>query len=257
MHTGTALHPTGSDFFFAIASDGDLFAIKKSGTETHSTEVHVLSAESRYQKFQLQTGTALHETDETFEFLLAPNRDLFAIKKARTGTNSTEVHVLSAASKYSKFIKQTGTAIHETDETFTFGLRMNRDLVAIKKSRTGTHTTEVHVLSAASNYKKFVLQTGTALHETDASFAFALAHNGDVFAIKKSATDTKSTEVHVLQASEGYSKFSAQVGTVLHVTDDTWAFGVTVNRELFGIKKSNTGTGKTEVHIVDLPPWQR
>ena len=48
-----------------------------------------------YQEFILHTGTALHETDATFEFLLADNRDLFAIKKSKTGSHSTEVHVLS------------------------------------------------------------------------------------------------------------------------------------------------------------------
>ncbi|MCC3776489.1 VCBS repeat-containing protein [Streptomyces sp. UNOB3_S3] len=78
----------------------DLLAIKKSGTGTNSTEVHVLSGASNYQRFILQTGTALHETDRTFAFSVADwNRDgrpdLVAIKKSNTGTNSTEVHILS------------------------------------------------------------------------------------------------------------------------------------------------------------------
>ena len=54
-----------------------------------------------YQRFLLQTGTALHDMDDTFAFAVAPNRDLFAIKKSNTGTNSTEVHILSAAIKRS------------------------------------------------------------------------------------------------------------------------------------------------------------
>ena len=54
-------------------------------------------------RFILQTGTALHETDATFEFALGDwnhdgTLDLVAIKKSKTGTNSTEVHVLSGAS---------------------------------------------------------------------------------------------------------------------------------------------------------------
>ncbi len=40
------------------------------------------------------------------------------------------------------------------------------DLFAIKKSATGSNKTEVHVLSAASGYKAFSLQTATGLHET-------------------------------------------------------------------------------------------
>jgi hypothetical protein len=253
LQTGTALHETDHTFDFALASNGDLFAIKKSNTGSHSTEVHVLSAASTFQQFVLQTGTALHETGADFQFLVAANRDLFAIKKSGTGTNSTEVHVLSAASGYHSFSLQTGTALHETGANFEFALAPNRDLFAIKKSSTGTRTTEVHVLSAASGYRQFVLQTGTALHETGATFEFALAGNRDLFAIKKSNTGTASTEVHVLSSASNYQQFSLQTGTALHETGSTFTFDVTGARDLFAIKKAGTGTNSTEVHIVNLP----
>jgi hypothetical protein len=253
LQTGTALHETDDTFAFALASNNDLFAIKKSNTGTHMTEVHVLPAASNYQQFILQTGTVLHETDATFEFLLAANRDLFAIKKSNTGSNSTEIHVLSAASNYKNFILHTGTALHETDASFEFALAPNCDLVAIKKSNTGTHSTEVHVLSASSNYQQFVLQTGTALHETDVTFEFALASNRDLVAIKKSNTGTHSTEVHVLSVASNYQQFILQTGTVLHETDQSFTFDITASRDLFAIKKRNTGTHTTEIHIVNLP----
>jgi hypothetical protein len=255
LHTGTALHETDNTFAFALAPNRDLFAIKKSHTGTNSTEVHVLSAVSNYQEFVLRTGTALHETDDTFAFALAPNRDLFVIKKNRTGTNSTEVHVLSAVSNYQEFVLRTGTALHETDDTFVFALAPNCDLFAIKKNRTGTNSTEVHVLSAVSNYQEFVLRTATALHETDDTFAFVLAPNRDLFTIKKSRTGTNSTEVHVLSAASNYQEFVLRTGTALHETDDTFAFGLVYWNadfaiDLMAIKKSNTGTHSTEVHIL-------
>ena len=99
-----------------------------------------------YEVFSLQTGTALHPTDQTFEFAVAPNRDVFAIKKSNTGTGTTEIHVLSAASGYKNFSLQTGTALHPTDQTFEFAVPPNRDVFAIKKSNAGTGTTEIHVL---------------------------------------------------------------------------------------------------------------
>jgi len=76
-------------------------------------------------------------------------------------------------------------------------------LVAVKKSGTGTGTTEVHVLSGKSNFQQFILQTGTALHATDATFDFAMTDwDGkgrlDLVAVKMSGTGTGSTEVHVL-----------------------------------------------------------
>ncbi len=108
----------------------DIVAIKKSETGTNTTEVHLLSAASGYRRFIQQTGTALHVTDDTFSFLLAPNRDLFAIKKSKTGTNTTEVHVLSAASGYQEFIQHTGTALHMVKDNFDFANGIMEDLDA-------------------------------------------------------------------------------------------------------------------------------
>jgi hypothetical protein len=146
----------------------------------------------------LHTATALEETDDDYEFEIAPNDDLIVIKKSATGSGSTEVHVLSAVSGYQEFSLHTGTALHETDETFTFVLARNRDLVALKLSDTGSHSTEVHVLSAADNYASFSLQTGTDLQETDDSYGFLMAQNRDLVVLKKRDTGTSSTEVHVL-----------------------------------------------------------
>ena len=252
LQTGTALTETDDTFAFAVAPNNDVFAIKKSKTGTNSTEVHVLSAADNYQQFSLQTGTVLPETDETFDYLLMPNRDLCAIKKRNTGSNSTEVHILSADSNYQSFVLQTGTPLHETDDSFEFALASNGDLVVIKKSRTGTNSTEVHVLSATDNYQAFSLQTGTVLHETDDAFEFALASNRDLVAIKKRNTGTNSTEVHVLSAASNYQQFVLQTGTALHETDRSFTFDMTLSRDLVAIKKRNTGTRTTEIHIANL-----
>jgi hypothetical protein len=250
LQTGTALHETGDTFQFALASNGDLFAISKSGTGSGTTEVHVLSAASGYQEFSLHTATALHETGPEFDFALTADRDLVAIAKSGTGSGTTEVHILSAASNYSEFSLHTATALHETGDTFEFELAGNGDLFAISKSGTGTGTTEVHVLSAASGYQEFSLHTGTALHETGANFKFLLADNGDLFAISKSATGTGSTEVHVLSAASNYSTFSLHTGTALHETGASFDFLLAANRDLYAISKSSTGTGTTELHVL-------
>ncbi|MFD7502164.1 VCBS repeat-containing protein, partial [Streptomyces sp. NPDC059850] len=67
---------------------------------------------------------------------------------------------------FSGFVLQTGTPLHETDDTFASLVadwdRDGRpDLIEVKKSATGTNSTEVHILSGASNFQRFVLQTGT------------------------------------------------------------------------------------------------
>ncbi|MBJ7900953.1 MAG: hypothetical protein GC158_13790, partial [Cyanobacteria bacterium RI_101] len=182
LQIGTALHETGNNFAFSILPNGDLVAIKKSGTGSGKTEVHILSASSNYQSFRLQTGTALHETGDNFAFSVLPNGDLVTIKKSGTGSGKTEVHILSASSNYQSFRLQTGTALHETGDNFAFGVLPNGDLVAIKKFGTGSGKTDVHILSASSNYQSFRLQTGTALHETGDNFAFGVLPNGDLVA---------------------------------------------------------------------------
>jgi Ser-tRNA(Ala) deacylase AlaX len=275
LQTGTPLHETDDTFDFVMGDwnrDGrpDLVAIKKSNTGTNSTEVHILSGASKFQNYILQTGTPLHETDGTFDFVMGDwNRDgrpdLVAIKKSNTGTNSTEVHILSGASKFQNYILQTGTPLHETDDTFDFVMGdWNRDgrpeLVAIKKRNTGTNSTEVHILSGASNFQNYILQTGTPLHETDDTFDFVMGDwnrdgRPDLVAIKKSKTGTNSTEVHILSGASKFQNYILQTGTPLHETDDTFDFvmenwGGDGRPDLVAIKKSNTGTNSTEVHIL-------
>lgn len=222
-----------------------------------------------FQQFSLHTGTELENTDETFDFLMTDwngdgLQDLVAIKKSNTGTNSTEVHILSGASMFQQFILQTGTGLHPTDETFDFGMidwngDGRPDLVAIKKSNT-SGSTEVHILSGASNFKDFILQTGTGLHPTDKTFDFLITDwNGDgrpdLVAVKKSNTGTNSTEVHILSGASNFQDFILHTGSALHPTDKTFDFIITDwtrdgRPDLVAIKKSNTGTNSTEVHIL-------
>ena len=78
VHTRTAQGQTGAaNVEFELASNNDVFMIQKSPTGSHTTEVHVLSAASGYQQFSLHAATALGESGSNFEFMVAPNRDLF------------------------------------------------------------------------------------------------------------------------------------------------------------------------------------
>lgn len=254
LQTGTAQHETGDNFDFLLAANLDVFVIKKNQTGSQSTEIGILSAADSYQSYTLQTGTPLHETDESFEFLIAPNRDVFAIKKNRTGSGSTEIAVLAAENNYQSFSLQAATPLHETDGNFQFLIADNRDVIAIKKNNTGSKTTEVCVLSAESQYQSFSLQTGTGQHETNESFEFALSPNSDrdLFVIKKNGTGSGSTEVFAFSAASNYQEYILQTATSLHETDHTFTFNITPNRELFFVKKCNTGTGSSELSIMTL-----
>jgi hypothetical protein len=222
LQTGTALQYTDDNWAFAMKTNNDLVGILKGPlTGSGTTEVHILSAASNYKSWVLQAGTALQYTDDNWAFALKTNGDLVGILKGPlTGSGTTELHILSAASNYQSFVLQTGTALQYTDDNWAFSMDGNDNLVGILKGPvTGSGTTEVHTLSAASNYQTWVLQTGTALGYTDDNWAFTAKGNGDVMAILKGPTSgTGTTEAHILSAASNYQTWVLHTGTALHYT---------------------------------------
>lgn len=223
LHTATAMNEIGlsddANYHFALADwdhDGkpDLFIIMNNNT-TNNTEIHVLSGASNYQTYILHTTTALHVTDNTYKLLIGDydgdgKPDLYDIMKSNTGSQTTEVHILSGASNYQQYILHTATALGETGDNYDFvlgkwGGSSKPDLIAIKKYNTASQHTEVQILSGASNYQYFSLQTATLLEQaTTSSYVFASGDYDrdridDLFIIEKYNTGSKTTEVHVLK----------------------------------------------------------
>jgi hypothetical protein len=283
LQTPTMLHETNDHFSLLMGNSHktgppDLIAVKRTtGTSDENIEVNVLYGTHNYQNLLLRIATPdftpLREnwTDQ-LDFALADwngdgTLDLIVIKKFHTGTNRTEVHILSGASQFQKILLQTGTALEETDDTWTFGMGRwgstgdnKPDLFAIRKSNTGTKTTEVHVLCGDKNFQSFILQTGTGLPETDSKFDFMVTDwNGDgradLVAIKKSETSGKCTEVHVLSGASTYQSFILRAETPLFRSNGFFEFAVadwTGNgkRDLIAFKKKRTGSNTTEVHVM-------
>ena len=167
----------------------------------------------------LHIKTALEETGDNWDFLLGDYNnngilDIYCIKKKKTGSNTTEVHILDGSTNFKTFLLQTKTPLHETEDNFQFLLGdYNKsgtlDLYCIKKCNTGTNSTEVHILNGNDNFQSYLLQTGTALHETGNNWEFLLGdynQNGklDLYCIKKSNTGTNSTEVRVLNVEDNF-----------------------------------------------------
>ena len=243
----------------------DLVAICKASNEG-KTEIHVLSGASNYQTYLTQNATALHRTDENWEFRLADfdndsKPDLVAISKA-ANSGKTEIHVLSGASNFQTFILQTATALHRTDENWEFHIANYDgdsipDLVAICKA-SNEGKTEIHVLSGSSNYQTYLTQNVTALHRTDENWEFHIAnYDGDsipdLVAICKASNEGK-TEIHVLSGSSNYQTYLTQNVTALHRTDENWEFHIANYDgdsipDLAAICKASN-EGKTEIHVL-------
>ena len=229
-----------------------------------------------YQRFILQSGVPILQNDAAANYSFAcgafnadRNVDLFCLKKSNTGTGKLEVHVLNGAANFQNFLLQTGTPITAADAAANYSFAvgdLNRDgrpdLFCLKKSNTGTGKLEVHVLSGATNYQSFLLQTGTPITAADAAnFAFVVGDfNGDGIAdlicVKKTNTGTGRLEVHVLNGATNFQTFLLQTGTPIAAADaPNFAFAIgDFNRDgrtdLYCLKKTNTGTARLEVHVL-------
>lgn len=253
---GTMSGPPADDLLIA-PNNGDLVYVKKQATGSGHTEVHILSAASGYQQFSLHVATPLGPTGTNAEFLMDKNRDLYFIMKQGTGSGHTEVHVLTAASSYTAFRLHVATPLPLTDSTVQFGIDYNSgDLYEIQKQNTASLKTEVHVLSAASNYQQYSLHSTTGLPETDSSVTFDIGQYGDLIAIEHMGTNTGSVEVHIFKKSAGYQTTALDTGTlfnaapggsIYHLVEDSSS-----TRRLYGLQMQATGTNTTEVHLLGL-----
>jgi hypothetical protein len=282
LHTGTPLAQTedqNGDFLVAdFDGDGtpDLCFVKRRNTGTNTIEVHVLSGQSNFTQFVMETGTALAQgEDQNGDFSVADFDhdgipDLFFIKRRNTGTNQIELHILTGKSKYQQFLIQTGTSLGRNEDlNGDFALAdFDRDgipdLYFIKRRNTASNTIEVHVLTGKSNYQQISVDTATALAQgEDKNGDFLVAdfdRDGipDLYFVKRRNTGTNAIEVHVLSGNSSYQQFALHTRTALAQGEDSNGsfqvadFDGDGRADLFFIKRRNTGTNSIEVHVLPV-----
>lgn len=203
-----------------------------------------------YNTYKYIRNTTLSGTgaDSSYKFLLAKNNDLYMIKKANTASHMTEVHVLSDASQYKTFIFQKATPLGETGDNWDFILADNNDLVCILKSGGASGKTEVHILTAASNYQTYSVHAVTGLGQTDGNYAFMMNGNRDLYVVKKrNSSTTGNTEVYILSSASNYASFTFNAITPITWADQDCDFQIDYHNDIYCIKKKNTVSGKVEV----------
>lgn len=237
-HTGTALHYTNATTWKLMSGnyDGDrvsdMYAVTAAGSS--GLEVHVTQGASHQRSFIEHSATgltvdsltqfALGDYDDDLRddlYVLRPNGSLIirtAASHFTTGPSFSTGFTLTAAT-----ISQWWVLAGDYDRDG------RADLYLLRMSATGTRSTEVHVLSAASRFRTYVMHTGTALHETTKQgFAFAIADpdqdgRSDVIAIKLAGAS--GTEIHQLSGATDYQRFALQTATALGNTNATqWQF---------------------------------
>lgn len=219
----------------------DLVYIKTSATGSGRTEVHVFDGRTGYREALLHAVTALGQITSTgfhaFE-LVDWNRDgvpdLVLVLRGATGTGTTEIHVLDGRSQFSEWLLHTGTAIADDHGEFSYKFAdWNADgwIDAFAIKRSGTGSTEIHILDGRGYFQRFLLQTGTPLHETSSEFDFSIADltatgatdgKPDLVAIKK-WNSAGTVEVHTLSGRYDFQRWVIQTESAVRAVegDDT------------------------------------
>jgi hypothetical protein len=162
LETHTILGPADRTSTFAVGdwnTDGrlDLLVLQKSGTPSGKTELRIVDGASQFQRYLLETPTALGATGDRHAFTVADRNtdgrlDLVMVQKSGTKSGKTELRILDGASTFQKTLLQTATPIGATDDKHLFTTTDwnddgRLDLLMVQRSGTPSARTEAHVLA--------------------------------------------------------------------------------------------------------------
>jgi len=136
-----------------------------------TVDVHVASFASGWSRFSLQKSTALpNQPGSNAQVVMDDARDLWMIiHDGTTGSRGQELHVVTASSSYQTFSvhralpAELGPRTKWTFATGDYDGDRRHDLYLLKVDGTGSGRTEVHVLTARSQFTTFALHRATTL----------------------------------------------------------------------------------------------
>ena len=227
-------------------------------------EMHAQSKSSGYANRLLDKATrwAAGKPDEWRFFIGSASGDtrpdLIGVHTTGTVSGKVEVKVASWVSYYQDTVLQIATpmASFAPDSTvqMAVGGPSGGDLYFVMVDKTGSGKTEVHALSAASNYTVWSMHAASALPTgyltTQVRFLVARG-TGDLYLVLHDKTGSGRSEMHALTAASHYSTFSLHTALPIGYTADTgvqWLLGTSSKPDLFLMQLLGTGTGKVEAH---------
>ena len=248
LHSPTCLHQTDTNFSFDLAWDNDDMVVIRRKSGSNKTEIHIIDAASSYTRYNCQVATGLHTTDENWEFLIAPNRDLVCINR-KGGSGQTEVHILSKASNYQNFVLHIATGLHNTlNRVWSFSLAENRDLFCVANPAHKGGCVSVVVLSAASQYKEITTNVNGGPGDPGSHWIWKVGRSDrDLYGVKMREN---CTEVHVWGEKTNYRDAVLHTGTAVPpARADKDVFAFSKSRKLFLFKRDG-GSNSTEIHAL-------
>lgn len=247
LQARTALHETEGSFAYCIGAGNDLIVVRKSGTGSNFTEICISSSLSNYQVYSLQSISCLKDSDQSYAFVAASNNDIFVIKKAKTTSGNLELSILSANASFKIFSLQTTIIPLPAKGRYAFAVSPSHDLFIFQQSGSASGSTELHILSAASNYARISAHIRTALGVTDSTMEFSVNSIGDVVIVKKAKTASGKVELLVLSSSSSYKAVAREVVVDLPLANHRTSFCLGRSDELLAIKSSRTTSRKVEL----------
>lgn len=252
----------------------DLLGVKKSGTPNGNAEVHIMSESSSFGQFILHAATAQPvESGTGYDFRFGDwngdrRPDMLAVKRTQTGSGRVEIHIANGAGNFRQNIFSVATPIAaDYNGVYDFQLadwdRDGRpDLVALRKPFSyQTGPVRVTILSGASNFQNTVFDADSSQTvESGVAYDFQMADwnrdgTPDLISLKKSHTGSGKLEAHILSGASNFRQYVLNVATVQPA--EAWVaydyrFGDWDRDgriDLFAIKRSNTPSGRAEVHV--------
>jgi hypothetical protein len=247
----------------------DLVAINTTSTGSGKTEIHALSSypSSNYQKSVLDVAIPLlgvnpADIPQMIDFDLNGIPDLAVLNQAATGSGRIEFNVFSDASRYQTpiFGVAANYGLNPANILQLIDMDGDRrpDLVVLNQTSTGSGKTEIHVLSAASNYQSSILDVATSYALNPANILQMIDMDGDfkpdLAILNQTSTGSGKTEIHVLSAASNYQSSILNVATNfgLNPANILQLIDMDGDRkpDLAVINQTSTGSGKTEMNVL-------
>lgn len=215
----------------------DLIGVHTKNTSSGKVEVRVASWASNYRDTVVANTTPLSQftPDATAQLAVGgpSGGDLYYILLQGGGSKTVEVHSLTAASGYTDFRVHSSTALATSypsaNARFLVGDGPG-DLYLVLHQNTGSRQSELHMLTAASNYQTFSAHARLPKGYTDDSAVQWVLGNGptpDLLAVLLTDTGTKQVEAHTLSRASGFGSWTGHSPTGLPMLGyPGWQFGV-------------------------------
>jgi hypothetical protein len=188
--------------------------------------------------------------------------DLVALNAKSTGSGKTEIHGLSTVSNYQSSILDVATA-YGLDPVSTLQMididgDNKPDLVSMNGTATNSGKTEIHALSAASNYQSSILDIATS-NGLDSRNKLQMKdmdrdNRPDLVILNQGVSGTEPTAIYVFSAASNYQKiifntvtpYTYNPNNILQLID----IDIDGRPDLVSMNGTATNSGKTEIHAL-------